>query len=69
MKYLVTAIRDCEESNGVEIAGIFDTEQRAYEAKARVSEWMEKEGFDNWTVFVSPYEMNRLAWYEIDERI
>ena len=44
MMYMVTAIRDTYEANGVEVAGIFDTEEKAYEAKAKVVEWMEENG-------------------------
>lgn len=70
MKYLVTAIKDVyEETLGVEVAGVFDTEKKAYEAKAKVTEWLEANGFKDFKVFVSPYEMNRLTWYEIDGRI
>ena len=70
MKYLVTAIKDIyEETLGVEVAGVFDAEEKAYEAKAKVTEWLKAEGYEDFKVFVSPYEMNRLMWYEIDERI
>ena len=70
MKYLVTVIKDIyEETIGVEVAGVFDTEEKAYEAKVKVAEWLKAEGFEDFKVFVSPYEMNRLTWYEIDEQI
>jgi hypothetical protein len=65
--YLVTAVRDIYEETGVEVAGVFDTEAKAYEAKARVEEWMKDNEWDDCEVFVSRVEVNRLEWYEIEE--
>lgn len=69
MMYMVTAIRDTYETNGVEVAGIFDTEEKAYEAKAKVVEWMEENEYEDYEVFVSPMSVNRIAWYEVEEDI
>lgn len=69
MMYMVTAIRDIYETNGVEIAGIFDTEEKAYEAKAKVVAWMEEEEYEDYEVFVTPMDVNRIKWYEVEEDI
>lgn len=69
MMYMVTAIRNTDETNGVEVAGIFDTEEKAYEARAKVAEWMEENEYENYEVFVSPMSVNRIAWYEVEEDI
>ena len=69
MLYIVTAIRDIDDTNNVEVAGVFDTLAKAYEARERVMEWMKNNECDNYTVFVQPTETNHLAWYEIEENI
>lgn len=67
--YLVTAIRDIYESNGVEVVGIFDTEEKAYSAKAKVVEWMEENEYEDFEVFVNKMQVNHIAYYEIEEDI
>ena len=67
--YMVTAIRELSETYSVEVAGIFDTEDKAYEAKNKVESWMVNNGYEDYEVFVSPATVNRLAWYEIEEDI
>ena len=67
--YMVTAIRDTYEANGVEVAGIFDTEEKAYEAKAKVVEWMEENEYEDYEVFVSLMSVNHITWYEVEEGI
>lgn len=67
--YIVTAIRDIDETTGVEIAGIFDSEDKAYKAKAKVESWMEENGFDNCEVFVNEMTVNRVNWYELEQDI
>lgn len=69
MMYMVTAIRDTYEANGVEVAGIFDTEEKAYEAKAKVVEWMEENEYEDYEVFVSLMSVNHITWYEVEEDI
>lgn len=69
MMYMVTAIRDIHEANGVEVAGIFDTEEKAYEAKAKVVEWMEENKYEDYEVFVNPIGVNHIGWYEVEEDI
>lgn len=69
MMYMVTAIRDTYEANGVEVAGIFDTIEKAYKAKAKVEEWMEDNAYEDYEVFVSPMDTNRIEWYEVEEDI
>lgn len=69
MMYMVTAIRDTYEANGVEVAGIFDTEKKAYEAKAKVVKWMEDNDYEDYEVFVSPMDINCIKWYEVEEDI
>lgn len=69
MMYIVTAIRDTYETNNVEVAGIFDTAEKAYEAREKVVEWMEENEYKDYEVFVSPITVNNIAWYEIDEDI
>ena len=67
--YIVTAIREIYDTTNVEVAGIFDTEEKAYEAKEKVVEWMEENEYEDYEVFVSPTKVNHLAWYEIEEDI
>ena len=69
MMYIVTAIRDVDETNNVEVAGVFDTPEKAYEAMEIVREWMENNEYDNYEVFVHPTKINYLAWYEIEQNI
>lgn len=70
MMYMVTVVKDIYDVNGgVEIAGIFDTEEKAWKAKARVVEWLENEECEDYEVFVRRQEVNNLTWYEIDENI
>ena len=70
MMYLVTAIRDIySEGKGVEVAGIFDTEEKAYSAKAAVEKWMQDDEYEDYEIFVSPIEVNYLSWYEIEKYI
>lgn len=70
MMYMVTVVKDIYDVNGgVEIAGIFDTEEKAWKAKARVVEWLKNEECEDYEVFVRRQEVNNLTWYEIDENI
>ena len=70
MRYLVTAIRDIYSGEtGVEVAGIFDTEEKAYDAKVKVENWMQDNEYVDYKIFVSPIEANYLRWYEIEEYI
>ena len=69
MMYMVTAIKDTCEANGVEVAGIFDTEEKAYEAKQKVEAWMEENEYEDYEVFVNPMDVNRIEWYEVEEDI
>lgn len=68
--FLVTAVKDkYEEAPSVEIAGVFTTEAKAYEAKSKVQEWMEANGFEDAEVFVTPIEPDHLAWYDIEQQV
>ena len=66
--YMVTAIRDVCEENGVEVVGIFDTEEKAYKAKAKVEKWMKDNEYEDYVVFVNHTEINQVTWYEINEK-
>ena len=67
MMYLVTVIR--EQETGVEVAGIFDTEEKANEAKKKIRKWMHDNECDDYVIYVISCEVNRLAWYEVEEHI
>ena len=69
MMYIVTAIRELDDTTNVEVAGIFDTPEKAFEAREKVVEWMEQNEYDNYEVFIQPTKVNYLAWYEIEEQI
>lgn len=70
MFYMVTAIRDTDDHEyGVEVAGIFDTEEKAIKAKNKVKNWMEEEEYEDSEVYIHPMNMNRLEWYDIEEDI
>lgn len=69
MLYIVTAIRDADETNNEEVAGVFDTPEKAFEAREKVMKWMEDNEYDNYEVFVNPIKTNYLEWYEIEENI
>lgn len=68
MLYIVKVFRDIYETNEVEVVGIFDTEEKAYKAKAKVVEWMEEE-YEDFEVFVSTITVNHLDWDEFEEDI
>lgn len=68
--YVVTVVKEIyDEGAGVELAGIFDTEEKAMKAKAEVTEWLENEGYEDFEVFALFCEPNKLAWYEIEKTI
>ena len=69
MMYVVTAMKNVYEANGVEIAGIFDSKEKAHEVALKVIKWMEENEFENYEVFTTPYDVNHFRWYEINERI
>lgn len=70
MMYVVTAVKDVYETDGgVEVAGVFDTEEKAEEAKASVRQYLFEEGFYDCKVFILPCEVNYLTWYGLEERI
>ena len=69
MMYIVTAIREIDETTNVEVAGVFDTPEKASEAREKVAEWMEQNGYDNYEVFIQPTKVNHLAWYDIEKDI
>lgn len=69
MMYIVTAKRHYYDFEGVEIAGIFDTEEQANNAKEKVESWMNKEGYHNGKVYIYPCQSNYLKWYELNEQI
>ena len=69
----VTVIKDInvddDYQTGVEFAGIFDSEEKANEAKSIVEKWLKEYGYDSGEVFVFKCEINRIGWYEIDKVI
>lgn len=70
MMYIVTAVRDIYESDfGVEIAGIFDSEEKALKAKEKVITWFEENEYENYAIVAAPCNVNCLDWYEINEEI
>lgn len=67
-QWIVTVIQDIyEETSGVEIAGLFSSEAKAYKAKAKVQDWLEKEGREDYAIFVTPVDIDTLKWYEMTE--
>ena len=69
MMYIVTAIREIDDTTNVEVAGIFDTSEKAYEAQRIVSDWMEQNEYNNYEVFVQPTNVNHISWYDIKKDI
>lgn len=67
--YMVTAIRDIYEESGVEIAGVFDDVEKAYEVKLKVETWMKENEYECYGVFITPVKVNHVAWYEIEEDV
>lgn len=68
--YIVSAVKDIyEEETGVEVAGVFDSEAKAYDAKVEVENWLINEGFEDFKVFVLPVEVNMLKWYDIEKKV
>lgn len=67
--HIVTAIKDIdmamEAESGVEVAGVFDSEEKAKEAKAVVEQWIADKGFSDSVVFSAPINVNQLNWYDI----
>lgn len=68
MMYIVTVIKDIE-SDGVEIAGIFDTKEKADEVASRVIVWLEENEFEDYEVFAEPYKVNSFNWYDINDEM
>ena len=70
MMYMVTAIRDGYDGDyGVEVAGIFDTDKKAFKAKERVEKWMKENGYEHSVVFIARMDVNRIEWYDVEEDI
>lgn len=69
--YLVTVIKDRydETNTGVEIAGTFSSEEKAYTARKIVEEWLKKEGFEDGIVMVTECTLDHLGWYEINKKL
>lgn len=71
--WLVSVIKDVYEAEcGIEIAGIFTTKEKAYEAKAKITEYLEDEEYEDYDIFVIEYdskELDMLRWYEINEKM
>lgn len=68
--YLVTAVKDIyEDNNGVEVAGIFDSEEKAQKAKKKVEDWLAEHEFEDSAVFALPCDINKIKWYSIEENI
>ena len=69
--YLVTVIKDRfdETNTGVEIAGTFSSEEKAYTAREIVEEWLKKEGFEDGIVMVTECTLDHLGWYEINKKL
>ena len=59
MKYLVTIVA---EENRMDIAGIFDTQEKADKAMALASDMMKERGRDDYAIYIIPCEENRFAW-------
>jgi hypothetical protein len=66
MMYIVIAIKELNDPV-VELAGIFDTQEKAFEACKMVEEWLEDDGFDNYDVFVLEAVKNFLVWYDLEK--
>ena len=69
MMYIVTAIKNVEEATGVEIAGVFDSEEKANDARNDVAAWLSNDGYEDFEVYVYPIEKNMLKWYDINKYI
>lgn len=72
MMYIVTVVKDiyeAEYNSGVEVAGVFDDVEKAYEAKVKVENWLKENEYEDWEIFISPVAANHISWYEIEEDI
>ena len=70
MMYIVTAVKDIYETDGgVEVAGIFDTEEKAEQAKDSARKYLYEEGWYDCKVFIYPCEVNHLKWYSMEKYI
>lgn len=68
--YIVTAIKDKYDDIGLEIVGIFDDSDKAYEAKEMVENWMKENEFEDYEVFVNnAFDLNQIRWYEIEKQL
>ena len=70
--YLVTVIRNPHDSEcGVEIGGLFTSEEKAIKAREKIKAWLKAEEYEEGEVFVINYEerINRLDWYELKEEL
>ena len=64
MMYVVMVIKELDDPV-VELAGIFDTQEKANEACETVEEWLKDDGFDNYDVFILGAVKNFLDWCDI----
>lgn len=67
--YLVTVVREVTNDCGVEVVGIFDSEEKAYKAQAKVEKWMKDNDYDDYEIFVTHTEINCMKWYGLEEFI
>jgi hypothetical protein len=58
--YLVTVMHG---ESHTDIAGIFDTEEKANEAMGKISSWMTNHECDDYAIYIIPCEVNHLAFY------
>ena len=64
---IVTVVKDKYDdmNTGVEVAGIFDTKEKAYSAEMKIVEWLNNNGYKDGEVMICNIETNQLVWYEM----
>ena len=62
MLYVVMVVRDVDTPGIVELAGVFDTIEKASKAQEKVEEWLEYEGA-NYDIYILEHtRINHLSW-------
>ena len=58
--YVVTVKREADNDRGIQIVGIFDTEDKANKVKEKVSKWMKEDGYDNYEIYINGIIINHV---------
>lgn len=65
--FLVSCVKEPDVcAPGVEIIGVFTTEEKANKAKSIAEKWLTDNDFDEGVVNIGPYENDKICFYDIE---